>query len=127
VSAQSVLFVGGTGTISAACVKRAVETGKSVTVLNRGKSDERSIPGEVELVRGDIRSPESVIEALGGREFDVVAEFLAFTPEHIETDFRLFEGRTGQYIFISSASAYQTPPSRLPITESTPLSNPFWQ
>jgi nucleoside-diphosphate-sugar epimerase len=127
VSAQSVLFVGGTGTISAACVTQAVESGKSVTVLNRGKSGERSIPRGVELIRGDIRSPESVSEALSGREFDVVAEFLAFTPDHVETDLRLFEGRTGQYVFISSASAYQTPPSRLPITESTPLSNPFWQ
>ena len=126
-SAQSVLFVGGTGTISAACVTQAVESGKSVTVLNRGKSGERSIPRGVELIRGDIRSPESVSEALSGREFDVVAEFLAFTPDHVETDLRLFEGRTGQYVFISSASAYQTPPSRLPVTESTPLRNPFWQ
>ena len=64
---------------------------------------------------------------LGERSFDVAAEFLAFTPEHIRTDFDLFEGRVGQYVFISSASAYQTPPARLPVTESTPLRNPFWQ
>jgi nucleoside-diphosphate-sugar epimerase len=65
--------------------------------------------------------------ALGSRSFDVVAEFVAFTPEHIETDLELFRGRTGQYIFISSASAYQTPPAILPVTESTVLDNPYWE
>ena len=78
-------------------------------------------------VVGDIRTPESVRAALGEERFDVVAEFLAFTPGHIQTDLGLFEGRCGQYVFISSASAYQTPPARLPVTESTPLRNPFWQ
>ncbi len=124
---QSVLFIGGTGTISSSCVAQALNAGKSVTVLNRGHSSMRAIPAEVDVVNADIRSPLSVADALGTREFDVIAEFLAFTTEHIASDIGLFEGRTGQYVFISSASAYQTPPSRLPVTESTPLRNPFWR
>ncbi|WP_106814402.1 SDR family oxidoreductase [Microbacterium timonense] len=122
----SILYIGGTGTISAACVRRSIALGHDVTVLNRGGA-RRPIPAEVELVQADIRDADGVRAALGDRRFDVVAQFLAFTPEHIATDLRLFEGRTGQYIFISSASAYQKPPRRVPVTESTPLRNPFWQ
>ena len=121
------LFIGGTGVISAACVGRALERGDEVTVVNRGSSGLRPLPEGVEVLHADIRDPESVHAVLGERSFDVVAEFLAFTPEHIRTDFGLFEGRVGQYVFVSSASAYQTPPTRLPVTESTPLRNPFWQ
>jgi nucleoside-diphosphate-sugar epimerase len=77
-------------------------------------------------LHGDIRSPDSVRAALGDLQFDAVVNWIAFTPEHIETDLALFNGRTRQYIFISSASAYQTPPVQLPITESTPLHNPHW-
>ncbi|MGC5222890.1 SDR family oxidoreductase [Micromonospora sp. DT81.3] len=121
-----ILFIGGTGVISTACVARALAVGHDVTVLNRG-SGRRALPEGVREVVGDIRSPESVRAALRDEYFDVVAEFLAFTPGHIQTDIGLFEGRCGQYIFISSASAYQTPPARLPVTESTPLRNPFWQ
>ena len=121
------LFIGGTGTISASCVRLAVERGHEVTVLNRGRESSRALPSGVETVVADIRDPESVRTALGNREFDAVAEFLAFTPEHVSTDLELFAGRTGQYVFISSASAYQTPPARIPVTESTPLVNPFWK
>ena len=122
----SILYIGGTGTISAACVRRSVALGHEVAVLNRG-SARRPIPSEVELIEADIRDASAVRAALGDRRFDVVAEFLAFTPDHIATDLELFEGRTGQYVFISSASAYEKPPRRLPVTESTPLRNPFWQ
>jgi nucleoside-diphosphate-sugar epimerase len=121
------LFIGGTGTISASSVRLAVERGHDVTVLNRGREASRAIPSEVETLVADIRSPESVREALGSREFDAVAEFTAFTTEHVHTDIELFAGNTGQYVFISSASAYQTPPRTIPVTESTPLYNPFWQ
>ena len=76
---------------------------------------------------GDIRDPQSARKAVGGQSFDAVVDWVAFTPDHIQTDLDLFRGRTGQYIFISSASAYQTPPSHLPATESTVLDNPFWQ
>lgn len=123
----SFLFIGGTGIISAASVRRAVELGHQVTVLNRGRSASRPIPAETEILHADIRKPEEVAAVLGDRSFDAVIDFYAFTPEHIDTDAQLFTGRTGQYVFISSASAYQTPPGRVPVTEETPLSNPFWQ
>ena len=126
-AATRTLFIGGTGVISSACVARALEQGHEVTVVNRGASELRPLPDGVEVLHADIREPESVHAVLGERSFDVAAEFLAFTPEHIRTDFDLFEGRVGQYVFISSASAYQTPPARMPVTESTPLRNPFWQ
>lgn len=122
----SILYIGGTGTISAACVRRSVALGHRVAVLNRG-SARRPLPPEVELIEADIRDAAGVRAALADRRFDVVAEFLAFTPEHVATDLDLFEGRTGQYVFISSASAYEKPPRHLPVTESTPLRNPFWQ
>ncbi|WP_308468222.1 SDR family oxidoreductase [Rathayibacter soli] len=126
-SQKSILFLGGTGVISAACVTRAAALGHDVTVLNRGRSSIRPVPDAVRSIHADIRDAASVRDALGDREFDVVAEFLAFTPDHVAQDVAQFAGRTGQYVFISSASAYQTPPSRLPVTESTPLRNPFWQ
>ncbi|MFE4725994.1 SDR family oxidoreductase [Microbacterium sp. NPDC056736] len=122
----SILYIGGTGTISAACVRRSVALGHDVAVLNRG-SARRPIPPEAELIEADIRDAAAVRAALGSRRFDVVAEFLAFTPDHIASDLELFEGRTGQYMFISSASAYEKPPRRVPVTESTPLRNPYWQ
>jgi nucleoside-diphosphate-sugar epimerase len=126
-ASKTILFIGGTGTISSACVARALESGASVTVLNRGRSQLRPLPEGVEELQGDIHDAASVDAALGSREFDVVAEFLAFTPEHVAADVARFAGRTGQYVFISSASAYQTPPQRVPVTESTPLRNPFWK
>ena len=124
---KHVLFIGGTGRISSACVQRALQRGHQVTVLNRGENALRPVPDEVEQLHADIRRPETVRAALGDRSFDSVVDFVAYVPEHVENDIELFTGRTGQYVFISSASAYQTPPSHLPITESTPLRNPYWQ
>ena len=121
-----VLFIGGTGVISSACTRLAAERGVELYVLNRGQSW-RPIPDEVTRLMGDIRDPASVREAVGKLEFDAVVDWVAFTPEHVETDLELFRDRTGHYIFISSASAYQTPPARLPVTESTILDNPVWQ
>jgi nucleoside-diphosphate-sugar epimerase len=120
------LFIGGTGIISSACSRLAVERGIDLTLLNRGRSF-RPPPAGARVLRGDIRDPGSVSRALGGQTFDSVVEWVAYAPVHIETDLALFRGRTGQYVFISSASAYQTPPDRLPVTESTVLDNPFWQ
>ncbi len=120
------LFIGGTGNISSACVELALSRGIDVTLLNRGTSG-RSVPNGAQILTADIRDPQSVRAALGSRSFDVVAEFVSFTPEHIETDLELFRGRTRQYIFISSASAYQTSPAILPVTESTVLDNPYWE
>jgi len=122
-----VLFIGGTGIISSGCAKRlAGDPSVKLTFLRRGKSD-RAVPAGVELVTGDVRDRSSMSAALGSRTFDVVVDWVAFTTAHVETDIEFFGGRTGQYVFISSASAYQTPPLRLPVTESTPLKNPFWQ
>ena len=122
----SILYIGGTGTISAACVRRSIAHGHEVTVLNRG-SGRRPLPADVRSIHADVRDAEAVAAAVGGAEYDVVADFLSFTPEHVAAGIRTFEGRTGQFVFISSASAYEKPPRRLPVTESTPLRNPFWQ
>jgi nucleoside-diphosphate-sugar epimerase len=120
-----VLFIGGTGVISSACSQLAIEKGIDLYLLNRGQSS-RVPPPEAKILNGDIYNPDSVRSALNGLHFDVVVNWIAFVPEHIETDLALFTGRTDQYIFISSASAYQTPPRYMPVTESTPLHNPYW-
>ena len=122
-----VLFVGGSGVISSACAQVAVESGIDLYVLNRGHSTSRPLPAGVTELRADVRSPASVRDVLGDLDFDSVVDWVAFTTEHVQSDIDLFKNRTGQYVFISSASAYQTPPARLPVTESTPLRNPFWQ
>jgi nucleoside-diphosphate-sugar epimerase len=123
---MKVLFIGGTGIISSACSALALERGIDLHLLCRGKSH-RGIPPGAKVLTGDIRDPASVKAALGGRSFDAVVDWIAFTTAHIEVDLELFRGRCGQLLFISSASAYQTPPASLPVTESTPLDNPFWQ
>jgi nucleoside-diphosphate-sugar epimerase len=126
-SALKVLFIGGSGTISSACSQLAVERGVDLYLLNRGSTSARPVPDEATVLRGDIRDSDSASHALGDLTFDAVVDWVAFTPEHVQADVDLFRGRTGQYVFISSASAYQTPPERVPVTESTPLRNPFWQ
>ncbi|WP_293909170.1 SDR family oxidoreductase [Deinococcus sp.] len=123
---MNVLFIGGTGIISSACTQLAAERGYKLYLLNRGQSA-RAVPAGVTLLRGDVRDPASLTAALGDLTFDAVVNWVAFTPEHIEADLAAFRGRTRQYVFISSASAYQKPVSLLPITESTPLHNPFWR
>jgi nucleoside-diphosphate-sugar epimerase len=127
VTSKRILFIGGSGIISAASVRLAVSRGHEVTVLNRGKSSTRPLPPEVETLTADAGDAAAVDEALGDREFDAVAQFRAFTTDVVEADIARFAGRTAQYVFISSASAYQKPPSRVPVTESTPLHNPYWQ
>ncbi len=122
-----VLFIGGTGIISSACVRRALAAGHALTVLNRGGTTSRPLPDGVEVIRADVRDSAATRSAVDGREFDVVVDFVAFTPGHVQSDVDLFRGRIGQYVFISSASAYQKPPRRIPVTESTPLHNPYWR
>ena len=126
VAPRSILFIGGTGVISATAAERAVALGHRLTILNRGRST-RPVPEGVEILRADVRDVSAVREALAGREFDAVADFITYKPDQAKASLDLFAGRTGQYVFISSASAYQKPPTRLPIRESTPLKNPFWQ
>lgn len=122
----SVLFLGGTGVISAACAELAVARGLDLTIATRGTSG-RPVTEGARLLRTDVRDPAALHEALAGREFDVVVDWLAFTPDHVRADVAELTGRTGQLVLISSASAYQTPPARLPVTESTPLRNPYWE
>jgi len=121
---MNVLFIGGTGNISTACTQLALSRGYSVALLNRSKHD--SLPGTEQLT-ADISDRASVQAALGRRHWDAVVDFIAFTVEDIEQRIALFRGKVGQYIFLSSASAYQKPVTKIPITESTPLVNPFWE
>jgi nucleoside-diphosphate-sugar epimerase len=123
---MKVLFIGGTGVISSACSQLAVDRGIDLYLLNRGQTA-RPVPKSAHILHGDIRNKASITSALGTMTFDVVVDWIAFTPEHIDNDLELFRGKTQQYVFISSASAYQTPPVKLPVTESTPLANPFWE
>ncbi|MFA5328870.1 MAG: SDR family oxidoreductase [Prolixibacteraceae bacterium] len=121
---MKVLFIGGTGFISTSVSRMTIERGMELYLLNRGiRSSE--IPGAHQLT-GDIHHPESMRNALKDIKFDVVVDWIAFTPEDIERDIALFRGRTKQFVFISSASAYQKPSLNYLITESTPLYNPFW-
>ncbi len=120
------LFIGGTGIISSACSRLAVEKGVELYHLNRGETS-RPIPAEVVHLKGDVRDRASYAAALGDHSFDVVVQWVGYTPDHIAQDIEVLRGRTGQYIFISSASAYQTPPASLPVTESTVLDNPVWE
>jgi nucleoside-diphosphate-sugar epimerase len=120
------LFIGGTGIISTAVSQLAVERGIDLTLLNRGTRGE-FFPRGAHRVTADARNLPEARHALQGKSFDVVVDWIAFTPDQVAADIALFEGRTGQYIFISSASAYQKPPTHYLITESTPLANPYWQ
>jgi nucleoside-diphosphate-sugar epimerase len=122
---MKVLFIGGTGIISSACSRVAVEAGIQLSHLRRGRTA-RPVPLGIKVLVGDIRDSASTHAALGNARFDVVVDFITFTPEQLAADIELFRGRTGQFVFISSASAYQTPPTSLPVTESTPLDNPVW-
>jgi nucleoside-diphosphate-sugar epimerase len=121
---MKVLFIGGSGKISTAVSQQAIAKGFELYLLNRGLQ-QKNPPGSHSLTV-DINKPNDVRTALRDLQFDAVVDWIAFTPEHIERDLALFKGRTRQFIFISSASAYQKPPTHYVITESTPLHNPFW-
>ncbi len=123
---MKVLFIGGTGIISSACSPLALSKGIDLYLLNRSRSH-RGTPAGAKVLHGDIWDRTSTEAALSGHTWDAVVDWIAFTPDHIQRDLELFEGKTGQYIFISSASAYQSPPSSLPVTESTVLENPYWE
>ncbi|MCJ7715938.1 MAG: NAD-dependent epimerase/dehydratase family protein, partial [Anaerolineales bacterium] len=123
---MKVLFIGGTGIISSACSTLAIEHGFELYLLNRGITNRR-VPEGAKRLQGDIRDKASVLSAIDNLHFDVVVNWISYTPEHIDTDIDLFSERTHQYVFISSASVYQTPPAVLPVTEFTPLDNPFWE
>ncbi|WP_020617245.1 SDR family oxidoreductase [Paenibacillus daejeonensis] len=120
------LFIGGTGTISAAITRQLAEQGCELYVLNRGNRNTK-LPEGVRTLEGDIKDEAQIASLIEDLSFDVVADFISFVPEHVERNYRLFKDKTKQFIFISSASAYQTPLSDYRITEGTPLSNPYWE
>ena len=121
---MKVLYIGGTGEISTACVWRSVEQGHDVAVFNRGRRAEE-LPGAVRRITGDLKDA-AAYAALGAEHFDVVCQFLAYGLGQVRRDLEVFGGRCGQYIFISTASAYQKPPTTHVITEAVPLANPYW-
>jgi nucleoside-diphosphate-sugar epimerase len=122
------LFLGGTGLISSACSELAVERGHELFILNRSASTKYSVPKGATLLKGDVHADAAHLSRLlEGHRFDAVVDFIAFTVEDIERDINLFRGKTDQFIFISSASAYQKSLKNYLITEETPLENPFWK
>ncbi len=123
---MKVLLIGGTGTISMAITRLLAKENHEVYLLNRG-SRLAELPDNVTVLQCDINDEEEVSRVIEGMTFDAVGEFIGFTIEQIQRDVRLFQGRTKQYLYISSASAYQKPLSDPVITESTPLANPYWQ
>ncbi|HSZ60773.1 MAG TPA: SDR family oxidoreductase [Terriglobales bacterium] len=121
---MKILFIGGTGIISTACTALAASRGVEVTLLTRGQRASQ-LPGGVKTLIADANDP-GLIAKLDGEMFDAVVDWIAFTPADIERDLKLFRGRTRQFVFISSASAYQKPQTHYLIDESTPLANPYW-
>jgi nucleoside-diphosphate-sugar epimerase len=125
---MKVLFIGGTGIISSACAELAIARGHELFMLNRGVSQKYVVPEAATVLQADIHGDEAALaRVLAGHRFDVVVDFIAYHPDDIERDLRLFRSRMDQFLFISSASAYQKPPQNYLITEETPLENPFWE
>lgn len=125
---MKILFIGGTGIISSACAELAVARGHELFMLNRGASTKYSLPDGVTLLQGDIHGDEAHLASLmSGHHFDAVVDYIAFSPHDIQRDLRLFRDRADQFVFISSASAYQKPVKNYLITEETPLENPYWE
>ena len=123
---MKILMIGGTGTISTAISRKLALSGHELYLLNRGKSS-HDLPENVNFIHADIHDEALVSEKLKGMQFDAVCEFIGFLPSDVERDHRLFSGRTKQYLFISSASAYNKPPADCVITEGTALANPYWE
>lgn len=121
-----ILFIGGTGTISMAITRLLASQGHEIYLLNRG-SRNHELPENVRTITADIGNEEETAKKLDGMTFDCVGEFIGFVPQQLERDFRLFNGKTRQFIYISSASAYQKPLKGYVITEDTPLENPYWE
>lgn len=119
-------MIGGTGTISSAITRQLAESGHELWLLNRG-SRKNELPDNVKLVIADIDDTAEVLRQTEGEQFDAVCEFIGFLPSQVERDIRLFKGRTRQYVYISSASAYNKPAASHVITEGTSLANPYWE
>lgn len=123
---MKILFIGGTGTISTAITKKIADGDDELYLLNRGNSND-DLPVNVNFIQADINDEEDCTKKLSGMNFDVVCDFIGFVQSQIERDYRLFNGKTKQFIFISSASAYHKPVRDYKITEGTTLANPYWK
>ncbi|MGO9964417.1 MAG: NAD-dependent epimerase/dehydratase family protein [Acidimicrobiales bacterium] len=121
-----ILFIGGTGLISSACSAATLTAGHELWLLNRGRSKLPTAVAQKRLLTADAADEAQVRAAVAGLEFDVVVQWVGYRPDQVEKDIRVFAG-AGQYVFISSASVYEKPPSHWMITESTPTVNPYWQ
>src|ERR1700688_5331060 len=121
---MKILFIGGTGIISTASTVLAAQRGLDITLLSRGQHAFK-LPAGVKTLIADVNDL-ALLQKLERESFDAVVAWIAFTPADIERDLKLFRGRTGQFVFISSASAYQKPQTHYLMTESTPLANPHW-
>ncbi|HUE97690.1 MAG TPA: NAD-dependent epimerase/dehydratase family protein [Anaerolineales bacterium] len=125
---MKILFIGGTGVISSACSDLALARGHELFLLNRSVSTKHPAPAGATVLRADVYAEEArVADLLVGHRFDAVVDYIAFSTHDIERDLRLFRGKTDQFVFISSASAYQKPVKNYLITEETPLENPYWE
>lgn len=125
---MKLLFIGGTGLISSACSELAVQRGHELFLLNRSASKKYPAPKGATVLQADIHTDSSqVAKLVEDHHFDAVVDFIAFTPQDIERDINLFRNKTNQFVFISSASAYQKPVKNYLITEETPLENPYWE
>ena len=123
---MKILIIGGTGTISTAISRSLADSGQELYLLNRGNAN-NTLPSNIHYIKADINDEQAASESLSGMEFDVVCDFIGFVRPQLERDFRLFGGKTKQFVYISSASAYNKLPSDYIITEGTSLANPFWE
>jgi len=123
---MKVLFIGGTGTISSAITRQLAARGDELYLLNRGNRN-ADLPDSVRIIKADIGDEADVAAKLEGMSFDVVCDFIGFVPAQLERDYRLFSGKTKQFMYISSASAYHKPVREYRITEATALANPYWE
>ena len=123
---MKILIIGGTGTISTAVSRRLADSGHELYLINRGNASNK-LPSNVNFIQADINDEKTVSGRIGDMRFDAVCDFIGFVQPQLERDFRLFYGRTKQFVYISSASAYNKLPSDYIITEGTALANPFWE
>ena len=123
---MKILMIGGTGTISSAITRQLAQSNHELWLLNRG-SRKNEVPNNVKQIIADIDDEKEVLRQIGDTQFDAVCEFIGFLPSQVERDIRLFKGHTKQYVYISSASAYNKPAASHVITEGTTLANPYWE
>ncbi len=124
---MKILFIGGTGTISMAISKLILQKGWDLYLINRGNRNNVAGLDGAHFITVDINDETAVAKKIEGMHFDVVCDFIGFVPSQLERDYRIFKGKVSQFMYISSASAYQKPVGNYIISEKTPLANPYWE